>query len=148
MTDPLRECLLASYSSAAEAMLVQNVLEAGGVPCRVGDLANLPSFMFGVLGPMGRSVGVWVLEANAERARALRLEMGSPASSLDEAAVAEEAMAAGLPGAAPAAEVEGLPPGAEPEAAHATPPTLSWGALLSALAAVAVAALVALRGCR
>jgi hypothetical protein len=148
MTAPLRECLLASYSSAAEAMLVQNVLEVGGVPCRVGDLANLPSFMFGILGPMGRSIGVWVLEVNVVPARALLAEMRSPASSLDEAAVAEEAMAAALP-ARPErdGEPEGVSSGLASQADQ-PPSALSGPALFFALVGVAAAAMVALRGCR
>jgi len=95
MTPTAREVLLASYADQGEAMVVQNVLETAGVPCRVGDLAHVPAHMFGIAGAMGRSVGIWVGEADVERARAVLDEMGGVEHGVDPHALEAEALAAG-----------------------------------------------------
>src|SRR5512140_1405323 len=102
MGDPLRERLLASYADLGEALVVQNVLETEGIPCRVGDLANLPAHVLGIAGGMRRSVGLWVLESDAERATALLAELGAP-EAIDDEALAAEALATG---AGPAARTD------------------------------------------
>lgn len=94
MGDDLRERLLASYADLGEALVIQNVLETEGIPCRVGDLANLPAHVLGIAGGMRRAVGLWVLESDAERATALLAELGAP-DAVDEEALAVEALAAG-----------------------------------------------------
>ncbi|MBI5069973.1 MAG: DUF2007 domain-containing protein [Deltaproteobacteria bacterium] len=103
MGDDLRERLLASYADMGQAMVVQSVLEIEGIACRIADLGELPSHTFGMAGGLHRSVGLWVLEPEAERARSLLAELGSAEGAVDEEALAAEALAA--PAAAgPAAE--------------------------------------------
>lgn len=94
MADDLRERLLASYAETGEAMVVQNVLETEGIPCRVADLAQLPRHVFGMAGALGRSVGVWVLEVDAERAKELLATLGTAEAGVDEEALVAEALAA------------------------------------------------------
>jgi hypothetical protein len=144
MADDLGELLLASFADMGEAMVVQNVLEAGGMPCRIGDLANVPRHVFGIAGALGRPVGLWVLEANAERARALLADMKSGTGGIDEEALAAEAL-----GAAPVTAGGAGPPG---PAARDPSPGASAGRLprvvTAAIAAVVVlAVLMASRGC-
>ena len=55
--------LIASFANTTEALAAQAALEAEGIPCEVGDLAQLPSpYLFGGLGSLGRSAGIWVLQ--------------------------------------------------------------------------------------
>jgi hypothetical protein len=149
MADPDLERLLASYGDLGEAMVAENVLRSGGVPCRVGDLAGLPSHLLGSLGGINRSVGIWVLETDVQRAVALLADMEAVGTALDEEALAAEAMAA-------------VPPGA-PEARHAPAPQepfasrsrRAWearhapggGRVALVLAAAAIALVVGARGC-
>ncbi len=89
MADPARERLLASYGDLGEAMVAENVLHAGGVACRVGDLAGLPSHLLGSLGGLNRSVGIWVLEADVARAHSVLATMRpAEADRLDDHAPA------------------------------------------------------------
>lgn len=144
MTDEVRERLLASYGDMGEAMVVQNVLEAGGVPCRMADLADLPRHMFGILGAMDRSVGLWVLEADVERATALLATMGTTETGVDEEMLAAEALAAAPPDGPPA---PGQEPGPSPRPAGRTrgPPSIARAALALVVAGLAI--LLAVRGC-
>jgi putative signal transducing protein len=141
MAEELRERLLASYAGMGEAMVVQNVLEAGGVPCRLADLEQLPSHMLGMAGGLGRSVGLWVLEADVERATALLGTLAATGAGVDEEALEAEALAA-----APAG-------GATREAARAAGPRAvraaraPWIARAAIALAVAAAVLLASRGC-
>jgi Putative prokaryotic signal transducing protein len=152
----LRECLLASYAHMGEAMIAQNVLEAAGVPCRVGDLANIPSHLFGIAGAMGRSVGLWVLEIDLERATKL-LESGVT-ENVDEDALAAEAMAAAPPEEDDAEGDEEMRRAPEPSldeaviaamerAPPAIHPTHSPWLALAIFAVVVVVAALAYRGC-
>ena len=90
MAEDLRDCLLASYADMGEAMVAQNVLEVGGVSCRIGDLAHIPSHLFGMAGGLGRSVGLWVLDIDVERASSL---LATGMVGIDEAALISEALA-------------------------------------------------------
>ncbi len=140
MAHALRECLLASYADAGEAMVIQTVLEANGVPCRVGDLANVPSHLFGIGGAAGRSLGLWVLEADAERATSLLATLGAP-ESVDEEALAAEATAA----AAPPAREAGAARRAPWRASAARP---RWPLRAAFASLVVLVLLAAWRGCR
>lgn len=145
MADDLRERLLASYADLGEAMVIQNVLEASGVPCRVADLGHIPAHMFGIAGALGRSVGIWVLEADVERAASLLATMGASESGVDEEALAAEAMAAPAPSSdEPAAEQVIAPARARPPLAREAHPRRS--AAIFVLLSV-VAALLASRAC-
>jgi hypothetical protein len=143
MADEMRERLLASYGDMGEAMVVQTVLEAGGVPCRIADLADLPRHMFGILGAMDRSVGLWVLEADVERATALLGTMETTESGVDEEALAAEALTAAAPAGAGPQEPLASRSRRTWEARHA--PGIWRVALVVAVSAVAV--LLAARGC-
>jgi hypothetical protein len=134
----LNKKLLATFADASEALAAQSLLEEGGVPCQVGDLAQLPSQMFG-LGTLGRSVGIWVLAADFEGASALLAELRE-SPGVDEASLAAEALAAH----AGAAEVE--PPGA-PErpgvgASRFSPAARALALVLLLAVALGVAAVV------
>lgn len=94
MPDDLREQLLASYPDVGPAMVAQSVLESGGVPCRIYDLAGLPQQVFGMMGAHARPVGLWVLNVNAERAAAMLAEAGAEGAVVDENELAAEALAA------------------------------------------------------
>lgn len=140
MPDDLGERLLASYAGMSEAMVVQSVLEAGGVPCRVADLAHVPDHVFGVAGGLGRSVGVWVLEADVERATALLATLAATDGGVDEEALAAEALAAAPPGRVEPEEERGVAPGRVR--------TAPWF-VRAALVSVGVLALfLVARGCR
>ena len=144
--DGLGELLLASFADMGEAMVVQNVLEAGEVPCRVADLANLPRHVFGIAGAAGRPVGIWILEVDAERARALLADMDTSATGVDEEALAAEALGVAKAGA----EGEGEGPGAG--AGRSSSPSERAGRLPSVVTAViaalvAIAVLLGSRGC-
>jgi hypothetical protein len=144
MAGNLRERLLASYADLGEAMVIQNVLEAGGVPCRVADLAQVPSHLFGIAGALGRSVGLWVLEADVDRATSLLATMATAGSGVDEEALEREALAAAPVGAEPRTE----PPAPDRvRPARATGSPLSWFARAAVVLVVVLAAL-ATRGCR
>ena len=116
MPEPLRELLLASYADMGEAMVVRSVLEARGVTCRIGDLANLPTHVFGIAGGLRRSVGLYVLETDVERASAV-LASGMSENEVDEEALAAAAMAAAPEGAEvdEAAEADEAAPSDEAE---------------------------------
>jgi hypothetical protein len=94
MDENLNQKLLASFGDMGEALVAQSILEAGGVPCRVGDLAGLPKDLYGMIGSLGRIAGIWVLAVDVERATALLAEMRE-SGPIDDAALAAEAMAAG-----------------------------------------------------
>jgi hypothetical protein len=142
MGDDVRERLLASYGDMGQAMVAQSVLESGGVPCRVGDLAGLPGHLMGSLGGINRSVGVWVLEPDVERATAMLA-----ATETADGGVDEEALAAAAPGGA-VREDEGAPMAAPGGALAARAPGAPPVARVTFLLAVAVAAaLLAARGC-
>jgi hypothetical protein len=128
-----------------EAMVAQSVLEAGGVPCRIGDLASIPSHLYGIAGGMGRSVGLWVLEIDVERASSL-LASGGDGSHVDEAALAAEAMAAAPPAEGQAEEdpVVAMEENAPPPIAPTHPP---WAGRALLILLIAGVALVASRGC-
>ncbi|HET9599685.1 MAG TPA: DUF2007 domain-containing protein [Anaeromyxobacteraceae bacterium] len=130
----MRETLLASYADLGEAMVIENVLEAEGIPCRVADLAQLPAHTLGIGGRYGRSVGLWVLEADLERARSVLATLGAPEHAVDEEALAAAAEAA-TPGEPPEPEA---PPHA-PEPPQARRPA---GAVVSRSPAAAIAAVV------
>ncbi|HEU4384723.1 MAG TPA: DUF2007 domain-containing protein [Anaeromyxobacteraceae bacterium] len=145
MADRLREHLLATFADRGAAMVIESVLEANGVPCRVGDVAGIPAHMLGIAGAAGRSVGVWVLEQDAERATSLLATMEAPGSGVDEEALAAEAMAAPPPHDTPE-------PGQVVAPARASPPVgragrSPWPRAVFASLAV-LAALAAWRGCR
>ena len=147
MADALRERLLASCADAGEAMVIQSVLEANGVPCRVADLANVPAHMFGMPGALNRAVGVWVLEGDVERATSLLATLGAPESGVDEEALAVEAMAAGpRPSEEPGAERAVAPRRASPLVAGAGHSRWLARAVVASLAVLA--GLLAWRGCR
>jgi hypothetical protein len=143
MSDDPGEHLLASYPGLAAAVVAQNVLEAGGVPCRIADLANLPQYAFSIMGAYARPVGLWVLEADVERAEALLDSTDGDGSAVDEEALAAEALAAAPapPGASPAAEVpvRRAPP--------ARPKSQLLGPAAVALVIVAIAAAIASHAC-
>ncbi len=146
MPDDLRERLLATYAGMGEAMVVQNVLEAGGVPCRVADLENIPSHVFGLAGALGRSVGLWVLEADVERACSLLATLGTADSGVDEEALAAEALAAAAPGSdAPDDERVVAPVRARPAPARAG--HSPWLVRATFAFLVVVAAWLAFRAC-
>jgi hypothetical protein len=137
MGEEIRQVLLGSYASMSEALVVQNVLDAAGVWCRAGDLAGVPTHLFGLLGNVGRSAGVWVRAADVEQATALLARVGAA----DEEAVAAEALAATPP-------PEVLPSPA-PDLIRA-PGARARGGAASGLALagfVVVAGLVLARGC-
>lgn len=94
MLEPSRDRLLASYADMGEAMVVQNVLQTGGVTSRLADLAQVPSHMFGIAGALNRSVGLWVREDDVERACALLATMQEAGAGLDEDELTAEALAA------------------------------------------------------
>ncbi len=144
MTDASRERLLASYGDMGQAMVVQNALETSGVPCRIGNLAGVPNHLLGVFGMAGRSVGVWVLEADAERAASLLATLEANGGSVDEEALAAEAMAA-APEPPPRDAAAEHDDAATPRPS-ARPGRAPW--LVPAVVAVLViAALAASRGC-
>jgi len=97
--DPrLDKHLIASFADTTEALAAQTALEAEGIPCEVGDLAQVPSpYLIGGLGALGRSVGIWVLQVDAERARAVIAELRE-SDAVDEGALAAEALAGVAPG--------------------------------------------------
>jgi hypothetical protein len=142
MADDLRERLLASFGDMGEAMVAQNVLDSAGVPCRVADLAGLPSHMMGTLGGINRSVGIWVLEPDVERAVAMLAAPGASGSGVDEEALTAEALAAAPPDE-PAQEPFASPSQRAAEARHA--PGIGRVALVVVVSTVAV--LLAQRGC-
>jgi len=147
MADRIREHLLASCADTGEAMVLKSVLEANGVLCRIGDLAGVPAHLFGIAGAAGRSVGVWVLEGDVERATSLLATLGTPESGVDEEALAAEAIAAAAP---PSAEAEPEPVIARarpsPPVAGARPSGRLGRSILASL--MVLAALLAWRGCR
>jgi hypothetical protein len=147
MADDLRERLLASYAHTGEAMVIQNVLEAGGVPCRVADLEHLPSHMFGMAGALGRSVGLWVLEVDVDRATSLLATMATTDGGVDEEALAAEALAAAAPGSGKPGTVQVDAP-ARVGPARPSAPHLPWFARATFAFAVVLAGLLAWRGCR
>lgn len=146
MADDLGERLLASYADLGEAMVIQNVLETEGIPCRIADLAQLPSHVFGMGGTLGRSVGLWVLEVDAERAVSLLAALGAPETAVNEEALTAEALAAG-----PASTRERVAPADTPARGRSLTAgpgvssrlTRVASAVLALLAAIAIA-----RGCR
>jgi Putative prokaryotic signal transducing protein len=146
MADDLRERLLASYAHTGEAMVIQNVLEAGGVPCRVADLEHIPTHVLGMAGGLGRSVGLWVLEMDVERATSLLAALRTTDGGVDEEALAAEALAAAPPGrVGPEAQQAVAPARRHPSrdsAAH-----FPWFVRATVAVVVALAALLALRGC-
>lgn len=146
MADGLRERLLASYADMGEAMVVQNVLQAGGVPCRLADLGHIPSHMFGMAGALGRSIGLWVLEVDAERATSLLATLGATGGGVDEEALAAEALAAAPPGGEEPEEEQLVAPARErPTAIGAARPPWLVRAMFALV--VVVAALLVLRSC-
>ncbi len=145
MSDGTRERLLASYGDMGHAMVVQNALESGGVPCRVGDLAGVPNHMLGMFGMAGRSIGVWVLEADAEQAAALLATLEGGDGGLDEDALAAEAMAA-----APEPSHPGAPSadqGTAARTARSARPTRAPWLGPAALAVLVVTVLLTTRAC-
>ncbi len=147
MADRRRERLLATCADRGEAMVIESVLEANGVICRVGDLAGVPAHMFGIAGAAGRSVGVWVLETEVERATLLLATLGTPGSGMDEEALAAEAVSAAAPLAgAPETEQVVEPVRASPSAAAAAPSR--WSGLAILVPILVLAAVLAWRGCR
>jgi hypothetical protein len=144
MADDLRERLLASYADLGQAMVIQNVLETEGIPCRVGDLADLPAHVLGIAGGMRRSVGLWVLEADVERATTLLATLGAP-EAIDEEALAAEALAAAPVHTRSRIHDEGSPRGPPLTRDAARPRPWVWGAAFGLLAAVALP--FVLRGC-
>lgn len=147
MADDLRERLLTTYAHMGEAMVVQNVLQAGGVPCRVADLAHVPSHMLGVAGAMGRSVGLWVLEVDVERATSLLAALATTEARVDEDALAAEALGAAGPGSEGRGSARAIAPARlRPVPARAA--RSPWLVRVATALAVAGAALLAVRGCR
>lgn len=143
MGDDLRERLLASYPDMGQAMVVQNVLESEGIACRIADLGELPSHAFGMAGGLRRSVGLWVLELEAERARSLLAELDSADGAVDEEALAAEALAA--PPAERRAEAEPeRPRGRRLTAERVVSP---WLGSTVVVVLVVLAALAVVRGC-
>lgn len=145
MADGLRERLLASYAHMGEAMVIQNVLEAGGVPCRVADLGHVPSHMFGIAGALGRSVGLWVLEVDVERATSLLATLATTDGGVDEETLAAEALAAAVPGSR---EREAQPAVAPVRPARASAARSPWFVRATFVLVAALVALLASRGCR
>ncbi len=155
MRADLGERLLASYADLGEAMVAKSFLEAQGIPCRTDDLANLASHALGIAGSLGRSVGLWVLEADVERAVSL-LAGATSENLVDEDALAAEAIAAGeegeTEGRARDSEKElqadeaivGAPGGPLPIAPAHSP----WFARAVFASVVAIIALLVSRGCR
>jgi len=148
MSDSSRDRLLASYGDMGEAMVVQNVLQAGGVSCRLVDLAQVPSHMFGIAGGLNRSVGLWVREDDVERASALLASLQKAGADLDEDELTAEALAA----APSAADADTEPEQVVVAERHAVPatareprsPLLGRMLLVSGLA---LAALLAFQRC-
>ncbi len=133
---PFDQKLLASFANISAAKVAQGMLEAAGIPCRVDDLAEIPSHLFGPLGSVGRSAGIWVLEVDLERAAAVMVEMRETADVVDEAALAAEAMAAGTP---PEAEESAPEERMPPDGAGSTPERRSpRGRTLAVVVLVAV----------
>jgi hypothetical protein len=145
MPDDLRERMLASYADLGEAMVVQNVLETGGVPCRVADLGNLPSHVVGMPGGMNRSMGLWVLEADVDRARELLATLGSTEHGVDEEALAAEALAAVAPEGHESGRLAPEPARGRPLAAERRPAPWLGRAVFALFVAMALAWLA--RGC-
>lgn len=138
MPDDLREQLLASYPDVGPAMIAQSVLESGGVPCRIYDLAGLPPQVFGMMGAHARPVGLWVLDVNAERAAAMLAAAGADGAVVDEDALAAEALAA--------APAEIAAPPAATEVIAAREPSTRSGAGQRSGRAVVVLAVIAVMG--
>jgi hypothetical protein len=151
MSDDLRERLLASYADVGEAMVIQSLLEAEGIACRVADLAQIPSHMLGIAGSLNRSVGLYVLESDVERATSLLATLAAPENAVDEEALAAEAEAAAIP-----AQEAAAPPSSEPPGERDTPTTRSRPRSVSAMSSipravvavlVTLAVLLVVRGC-
>lgn len=121
MDQGLNKQLIASFANTTEALAAQAALEAEGIPCELGDLAQLPSpYLFGGMGALGRSAGIWVLQVDAERAAAVIAELRE-SGAVDEAALAAEAMAGAEPGSGePGPARPGIVPGAGPTRFSAT----------------------------
>jgi hypothetical protein len=138
MTEPARDELLRSFADFGSAMMAQSVLEAGGVRCRLNDLANVPSQALGVWGGMGRSVGLWVGEADVAHANELLETMGSAEAPVDPAELEAEAIAAPERGQDEDAPAEGDPTPSRlgnPRAWFAPAVVLALGLLIAYLAA-------------
>jgi hypothetical protein len=144
MADDLRERLLASYADMGEAMVVQNVLQAGGVPCRVADLGHVPSHMFGMAGGLGRSVGLWVLEVDVERATTLLATLGATDGGVDEEALTAEALAAAPRGSE--SPEEEMPASGRPSVTRTA--RSPWLVRVVFALVVGVVMVLASRGCR
>jgi putative signal transducing protein len=125
-----------------EAMVVQNVLQAGGVPCRIADLEQIPTHMLGMAGALGRSVGLWVLEPDVERATSLLATMATTDAGVDEEALEAEALSA-RPGRE---EADGEPARLRP--ARANVARSPWFVRPVVVLVAGAVALLAWRGCR
>jgi Putative prokaryotic signal transducing protein len=136
VADDVRERLLASYAHMGEAMVVQNVLQAGGVPCRIADLEQIPTHVLGMAGALGRSVGLWVLEMDVERATSLLSTMAATDAAVDEEALAAEALSATAP----------APARVRPARTSVAPSP--WFVRPMVVLVAGMAALLAWRGCR
>ena len=158
--DDLRERLLASYADLGEAMVIQNVLEAEGIASRVEDLGHVPDHVFGIAGALKRSVGLYVLEVDVDRAGALLATLGAPENAVDEEALRAQAEAAVLRAEespapeSPAWELRRQAPSPERAAAAAATRPRRAGARsagppwrIAAAVAVAAGALAFLRTC-
>src|SRR5512142_876861 len=96
MDENLNHVLVATYASIVEALVAKQILETAGVPCRLGDDAQLPNALYGMPGTIGRSAALWVLAGDLDRATALLAEMRG-GGGVDEAELAEEALASPEP---------------------------------------------------
>jgi hypothetical protein len=146
MADASRDRLLASYADMGEAMVIQNLLEAEGIRCRIMDLDNVPAHLFGILGPISRSVGVWVAEPELERAVSLLSTLGAVETRIDEEALAAEALAA-APARASDGERRPLPAPERGRTRSAAEARAPWRGAATVAVLVAGAALLLARGC-
>jgi hypothetical protein len=132
--------MLASYADRGEAMAIQTVLEAHGIPSSLEDFERMPSHVFGIAGAIGRSVALYVLEVDAERASTLLSTLGAPENAVDEEALAAEAEAATLRDES----ADSVAPAGEPETDFAQPPAPIQPTRPIALPVLAVLVLAAL----
>lgn len=135
MSRDLDQKLVASFADLGEAKLAGSILEDLGIPYRMADLAQLPRGVFGESGTLGRSAGIWVLEADHDRAAAALAELRSSEAAVDESALAAEALAArpapGVRAAGP--ESEGTVERVGPRPRSALAQIIVW-ALVAAMA--------------
>ncbi|HYD39310.1 MAG TPA: DUF2007 domain-containing protein [Anaeromyxobacter sp.] len=124
MDPSLDKKLVASFANRTEALAARTVLEDEGIPCELADLEQLPGDVIFGTGALGRSAGIWVLAADAERASALVAELLGSAG-VDEAAIVTEASAS-------EPEAAGREPSAAPEEGTSSMPLFALALLAGA----------------